>query len=151
MSYFSLIFSLALPSFHISFCYFLILKNSMKGVMLLKHLGEHIILELWGCDPKILNSEETMTEMLLKGVEASQSTLLKINMHKFSPQGVTGVAVLAESHISIHTWPEYGYAALDVFTCGDDVKPEDAIPVFEEYLKPKHMDIVNLKRGVTPE
>ncbi len=123
----------------------------MKGVITMKHLGEHIILELWGCDPQALDSEELVTKMLLEGVEASKATLLKINMHKFSPQGVTGVAVLAESHISIHTWPEHGYAALDVFTCGDDVRPGDAVPVFEKYLKPKHIDIVNLKRGVTPK
>jgi len=116
-------------------------------VRLLKHLGKHLILELWGCDSKALDDQEGIERMLIDAVKACGATLICVKTHKFSPQGVTGVAVLAESHISIHTWPELGYAAIDVFTCGEHVNPEDAIPTIRSFLKPTNFEVIDIKRG----
>ncbi|ADG14006.1 adenosylmethionine decarboxylase [Methanocaldococcus infernus] len=113
-----------------------------------KHLGKHLILELWGCDRKALDDEEGIRDMLIKSVEACNATLICVKTHKFCPQGVTGVAVLAESHIAIHTYPEYGYAALDIFTCGEHTDPYKALDVLKEFLKPESWQIIDLKRGI---
>ncbi|XRO75595.1 adenosylmethionine decarboxylase [Methanocaldococcus sp. 28A] len=115
---------------------------------MLEYLGKHLILELWGCDPKALDDVEGIEKMLVDSVKACGATLICVKTHKFSPQGATGVAVLAESHISIHTWPELGYAAMDIFTCGAHVEPAKAIPIIKEFLKPKHIEILDLKRGI---
>jgi S-adenosylmethionine decarboxylase len=93
----------------------------------LKQLGKHIILELWGCEKEALDDQPGIEKMLIDAVKACGATLICVKTHKFSPQGVTGVAVLAESHISIHTWPELGYAAMDLFTWGENVETEDTI------------------------
>ncbi len=118
---------------------------------MIRYLGKHIILELWGCDNKALDDEEGIGKMLNDCVNACGATLICTKTHKFSPQGVTGVAVLAESHISIHTWPELGYAAMDIFTCGEHVEPIKAVPIIKEFLKPKHIEILDLKRGIRIE
>ncbi|AEF95931.1 adenosylmethionine decarboxylase [Methanotorris igneus] len=117
----------------------------------MRYLGKHLILELWGCDPKALDDQEGIEKMLVDSVNACGATLICIKTHKFSPQGVTGVAVLAESHISIHTWPELGYAAIDVFTCGSHVEPANALKPIREFLKPKHLEVLDVKRGIILE
>ncbi|WP_459201418.1 adenosylmethionine decarboxylase [Methanococcus sp. CF] len=114
----------------------------------MKQLGKHIILELWGCESQALDDQPGIEKMLVNAVKACGATLICVKTHKFSPQGVTGVAVLSESHISIHTWPELGYAAMDVFTCGEHVRPEDTIPEIEKFLKPEKTDIMDIKRGI---
>ena len=83
----------------------------------MKSVGRHLVLELWGCQN--LNSPEIVERALLDIVEALNLTLLSLNVHPFSPIGVTGVAIVSESHVVIHTWPELSYAAVDVFTCGE--------------------------------
>ncbi len=113
----------------------------------MKHLGKHLILELWECDKEALDNQEGIEIMLEKAANACNATLICVKTHKFSPQGVTGVAVLAESHISIHTWPELGYGAMDIFTCGEHVNPEDALDTIKEFLKPKKCDVLDIKRG----
>ena len=85
--------------------------------------------------------------MLVDAVDSCGATLICVKTHKFSPQGVTGVAVLAESHISIHTWPELGYAAMDIFTCGEHVNPEDALSTIRAFLKPDNFEVIDIKRG----
>ncbi|WP_018153691.1 adenosylmethionine decarboxylase [Methanothermococcus thermolithotrophicus] len=111
-------------------------------------LGKHIILELWGCKSQALDDREGIEKMLKDAVEACGATLICVKTHKFCPQGVTGVAVLAESHISIHTWPELGYAAMDVFTCGQHVNPEETIPTIKAFLEPENIEVIDIKRGV---
>lgn len=82
--------------------------------------GKHHLVDLHGCDPYLLNNEEFILKALAEAAAKSNSTLLSVGFHKFDPQGATGYALLAESHISIHTWPEIGHAACDIFTCGGD-------------------------------
>lgn len=110
-----------------------------------KYVGTHLLIDVLGSD--ILNDIETIREMMLRCVQAAGATLLHIHLHHFSPNGgVSGVAVLAESHISIHTWPEHKYAALDVFMCGD-AQPLNTIAVIEQFLAPTSIHLSNYARG----
>jgi len=109
--------------------------------------GTHLIIDLVGASrlDELSHIEETLRE----AVEVSGATLLHIHLHHFTPNGgVSGVAVLAESHISIHTWPERGYAALDVFMCGD-AEPHKAIAVLRRAFRPDAIQLNDLKRGLT--
>ena len=92
-------------------------------------VGKHCILELYECDELKLNDEAFIRTTITTAAKMAGATLLNLITHHFEPQGVTGLALLAESHISIHTWPENGYAAVDVFTCGDHAMPERACDV----------------------
>ena len=92
-------------------------------------VGKHCILELYDCDPSKLDDETFLRHTITTAAQRAGATLLNLITHRFEPQGVTGLALLAESHISIHTWPENGYAAVDVFTCGDHTMPEKACEV----------------------
>lgn len=106
--------------------------------------GIHLILEFWGA--KNLDSIQKIKKALTEAVKAARATLLKIDLHKFSPQGVSGVAVIAESHISIHTWPEKKYAALDIFMCGRS-DPYKSVDVLKKYFQPRRVKIIEIKRG----
>ncbi|HDJ50739.1 MAG TPA: adenosylmethionine decarboxylase [Thermoprotei archaeon] len=117
----------------------------------MKALGRHMIVELYGCNGQALNDVKLIAKMLKEATEAANATILSVQVHPLTPQGVSGVVVLAESHISIHTWPELGYASLDIYTCGEHTKPERALEVIREYLNPKNVNIVELKRGVLLE
>lgn len=108
--------------------------------------GTHLIIDLWGASR--LDEIEHIEATLREAVEAAGATLLHIHLHHFTLNGgVSGVAVLAESHISIHTWPERAYAALDVFMCGD-ASPHEAIPVLKRAFDPASIQVGDHKRGV---
>ena len=106
--------------------------------------GVHLIVDLHGA--KGLDDIDLIEATLRRCVDAAQATLLHIHVHHFQPNGVSGVAVLAESHISIHTWPEAGYAALDVFMCGS-ADPDACIPVLREAFSAKEVVVDELLRG----
>lgn len=109
--------------------------------------GTHLIVDLW--DAERLDDLDHVRETLIEAVRVAGATLLHIHLHHFTPNGgVSGVAVLAESHISIHTWPERGYAALDIFMCGD-AEPRNAIAVLEQAFKPGGIKCDELLRGET--
>ena len=111
-------------------------------------LGRHTIVELYGCDTDLINDHEFVEELMLKAVELSGATIIRPVFHKFNPHGVSGVVVIAESHFSIHTWPEYGYCALDIFTCGDLIDNYAALSHIKEQLKAKSVSVSEVKRGV---
>jgi S-adenosylmethionine decarboxylase len=113
-----------------------------------KSVGRHLILELWGC--RNLNSTETVERALRDVIRACDLTLLDLNVYPFTPIGVTGVAVVSESHVLIHTWPEHGYAAVDVFTCGERANPEAALPLLREHFEPERVQIMEISRGIVP-
>ena len=112
----------------------------------LSFAGSHLILDLW--EASDLDDEAKIEQAMKDAVTAAGATLLHIHLHKFSPNGgVSGVAVLAESHISVHTWPEKGFAAFDVFMCGA-AQPLKTIAVLEAAFRPKRVVVGEHKRGV---
>lgn len=107
--------------------------------------GTHLLIDLWG--GACLDDTAHIEQALLQSAAACGATVLGINLHSFGEKsGVTGVALLAESHISIHTWPETGFAALDVFMCGN-CDPRLALPVLREFFKPERMQVSEMRRG----
>jgi S-adenosylmethionine decarboxylase len=100
---------------------------------------------MWGC--KNLNSVETAEQALHELVDALDVTLLDLKVYPFAPIGITGMAIVSESHLVIHTWPEYGYAAVDLFTCGSSRDPEAAVGVLREHYAPDHMQVMEMVRG----
>ncbi|MEN9766551.1 adenosylmethionine decarboxylase [Vulcanococcus sp.] len=98
-------------------------------------VGKHCILELYHCSPAKLDDEAYLRRTISQAVEEAGATLLNLISHRFTPQGVTGLALLSESHLSIHTWPESQYAAVDVFTCGDHTMPERACQALVQALE----------------
>jgi S-adenosylmethionine decarboxylase len=108
-----------------------------------------LILELWGCQN--LNSTEIVERALREVVRDCDLTLLDINVYPFTPIGVTGVAVVTESHVMVHTWPEYGYAAVDVFTCGEQANPEAALPSLRKNFLPERVQVMEITRGLVTE
>ena len=110
-----------------------------------RYAGTHLIVDLWGAER--LDDLAHVEAALRDAVTAARATLLHIHLHHFTPnQGISGVAVLAESHISIHTWPENGYAALDVFMCGS-AEPQATIEVLREAFKPERLAVEEILRG----
>ena len=113
-----------------------------------ENIGRHCILELYECDHVKLNDEAFIRTTITSSAKITGATLLNLVTHSFKPQGVTGLALLAESHISIHTWPEIGYAAIDVFTCGDHTMPEKACKLMSKEFLAKHFSFKNVVREV---
>ena len=110
------------------------------------YAGRHLTIDLW--EATGLDDEKRIQQAFHDAIKAAGATLLHIHTHVFTPNGgVSGVAVLSESHISVHTWPEKGFAAFDVFMCGD-AQPELAVPVLEAAFKPKRVVVEEIKRGV---
>ena len=114
----------------------------------MKALGKHLLLELNDCDPKLLNDIGFIKEIMLAAARESGATVLGESFHQFSPQGVSGVIIIAESHLTVHTWPEHGYAGADIFTCGTRVKPEKAAAVLIAKLKPRTHSVILMDRGI---
>ena len=106
------------------------------------------MLELKGCDPEILNDLDFLKSSLSETAIQIGATVIGDSFHRFSPQGVSGVVIISESHLFIHTWPEYGYAAVDVFTCGETVDPTLAVKPLVEKLGSKSSSVLELKRGI---
>jgi S-adenosylmethionine decarboxylase len=113
-----------------------------------KALGTHIVCELSGCDAVALTNVDAVREMMIGAAKASRATVMEVAFHRFEPQGVSGVVILAESHISIHTWPEKGYAAMDFYTCGDHTDPSLACEFAAEALSARTMLTTEVKRGI---
>ncbi|MDD4859443.1 MAG: adenosylmethionine decarboxylase [Dehalococcoidales bacterium] len=111
-------------------------------------LGRHLLLELKNCNSGVLNDLDFLKQALLAAAKESGATVLGVDFHSFNPQGVSGVVIIAESHMSIHTWPEFDYAAVDVFTCGKTVQPEKAAEVMIERLGAKNHSIIEVQRGI---
>ena len=111
-------------------------------------LGKHLLLELKGCDKEVLNDVSFIRGALLTAARECGATVVGESFHQFSPQGVSGVVVIAESHLFIHTWPEYNYAAADIFTCGNTVQPEKAAQVLTRELGSKNHSMVEMRRGI---
>jgi S-adenosylmethionine decarboxylase len=110
--------------------------------------GRHLIAELDGCDSGLLSDPARMRRILLDAAKEAGATVLSNNMYKFSTGGVSGFVFLAESHISIHTWPEHGYAAMDIFTCGKHTVPDLACAYLVDRLGATGLQVSVMDRGL---
>ena len=122
-------------------------EETLSGISS-ENIGRHCILELYQCDQAKLNDEAFIRTTITSSAKIAGATLINLVTHSFKPQGVTGLALLAESHISIHTWPEIGYAAVDVFTCGDHTMPEKACNVLAKDFLAKYISFKNIAREI---
>lgn len=111
-------------------------------------LGRQILVEFYDCDSDSINNVMFIESTLLEAARASGATVISHNFHKFSPHGVSGVVVIAESHIAIHSWPEYNYAAVDIFTCGDTIDPWVIQEHLKEAFESKNTSSMEMKRGM---
>jgi len=114
----------------------------------MKSLGYHLILELEGCPEAVLDDRKAVRRVMTEAVEASGATMIQPFFHQFAPQGVSGVVIISESHFSIHTWPEYGYAAVDIFTCGDQIDMDVAANMLRRGLQAQTVQKMLLSRGM---
>ena len=111
-------------------------------------LGRHLLVEYYDCDVDVLDSVETIREAMTNAAEMAGATIVSDTFHHFSPYGVSGVVVIAESHLAIHTWPEHKFAAVDLFTCGDDVDPWIGFYHLKDILKSKYFTVMEMRRGL---
>ena len=111
-------------------------------------IGKHLILELNDCDRDRLSDRDFLKDTLLSACRVSGATILSESFHSFSPYGgVSGVVIIAESHFSVHTWPEYGYAAIDIFTCGNSIHTQKAVDLLVGKLQARDHSVLELNRG----
>lgn len=113
----------------------------------MENLGRHVILEYYGCSREILDDAVALEEAFVEAVRQMRASIVSVHFHRFNPHGVSGAVVISESHLTIHSWPEYGYAAVDVFTCGQVVDPWVAHAALKEALKPTRESVMEFKRG----
>ncbi len=111
-------------------------------------LGSHLIVELRECNPETLKNLDGVKDIMVEAAKKADATIIDVSFHEFSPFGISGMVVIAESHLSIHTWPEYGYAAVDIFTCGEMLKPEIAANYLIKRFESKSPTLVEFKRGL---
>ena len=123
-------------------------KRSIKWVPIKKqkYAGIHLLADFWG--GKIIENSKEIERILIGATKKAKNIPLKVAIHKFNPQGITGVVLLAESHIALHGWPEFNYLAIDIFTCGDKAKPRRALNYLKKVFKPKKVEVKEIKRGV---
>lgn len=115
----------------------------------MRALGIQLAIELFDCDEKILNDYRLLEQFLVEAATKAGATVVDSVFHQFNPHGISGAVIIAESHIAIHTWPEYRYAALDIFTCGTDIDPNGIAEEVKYVLGADRMHVSRILRGVT--
>ncbi len=112
----------------------------------MKKVGTHLVLDAWGSPDHLLNNPDKIKQALIDAITVGKATLINLFIHQFSPHGITATATLAESHIAIHTWPEYGYFAADLFFCGEG-NPQEAMKILEIALEAKEAKTREIDQG----
>ena len=115
----------------------------------MKQMGTHLVIDAWQASAELLNDPKAIEAALIEAITVGKASLIDLCVHQFSPHGVTATATLAESHIAIHTWPEHGYFAADLFFCGAG-QPQMAARLLQTAFKAKKIKIQELKRGFIP-
>jgi S-adenosylmethionine decarboxylase proenzyme len=110
-------------------------------------LGHHMLVEFYNCNQQILDDVAGIEREMNEAARVCGATIVQSTFHRFQPYGVSGVVVISESHLAIHTWPEYGYASVDLYTCGDTVDPMKAYEHLKAVFEAKDTEIQTLKRG----
>ncbi len=111
-------------------------------------LGTHLLLELRDCNAESIKDLEYVKSAMVGAARDAKATIVDVSFHEFNPFGISGMVIIAESHLSIHTWPEYGYAAVDIFTCGDLIQPEVAAQSLIRAFQSENPSLVEMKRGI---
>lgn len=114
----------------------------------MKALGKHLIVELYDCDQKLISDVDYIQNVMMECAKIANTTIIDSVFHKFNPYGVSGVIVVAESHLAIHTWPEHRFASVDFFTCGEHSDPWKSFKIIKKKLKAKHFSITKMQRGI---
>lgn len=114
----------------------------------LETLGRHILVEFYNCDPEVLKDAELIEKEMRQAALEAKATIVTSDFHQFDPWGVSGAVIVEESHLTIHTWPEYGFASADFFTCGD-IDPWKSFEYLEKFLKAEFSESVEIPRGLT--
>lgn len=122
-------------------------ENGKKEI----HLGQHVLAEFFDCDPNTLNSIDKVEKYMVDAALECGATIVQKCFHMFNPYGVSGVVIISESHLAIHTWPELGYAAVDLFTCGDKCDPKVSYEFLKRKFNSKKATFTELKRGIIDE
>ncbi len=121
----------------------------IKPIEVSKYAGVHLFADLWS--GRIIEDPKKLKKILTEAAKKAKNIPLEITVHKFSPQGITGVLLLAESHIALHSWPEINYIGVDIFTCGNKAQPYKALEYLKKEFKPEKIDVREIKRGILGE
>ena len=113
-----------------------------------EQLGRHILVEYYNCDEKVLNDHKLIEELMVTAAVKANATVVESVFHMFNPYGVSGAVVISESHLTIHTWPEYRYASVDLYTCGESVNPWIAFEYLYDNLKAEKSESTEVSRGM---
>jgi S-adenosylmethionine decarboxylase len=113
-------------------------------------MGRHVISELWGCDSEKLNDMNFIEQLFVEAALKAGAEIREVAFHKFAPHGVSGVVIISESHLTIHSFPEHGYASIDVYTCGDRIDPNVAADYISEALGATKRENLEVPRGMGP-
>ena len=116
--------------------------------MKVEQLGRHILIEYYNCDREILKDHELIEKFMCEAAERANATIVTSCFHRFNPWGVSGAVIIQESHLTIHTWPEYGYASVDLYTCGDTVNRWDGFDYLEDVLRAERSESTEIARGM---
>jgi len=117
------------------------------AALMMDALARHLLAEYYGCDPAQLDDPRLLAPLLEAAVEAGRATVIRTLLHRFGPQGVSGVVILAESHLAVHTWPEHAFATVEILVCGDGPDPEASHRFLLERLRPERHEVRLLGRG----
>jgi len=114
----------------------------------MKTLGRHLVIELYQCDNRIISDVRKIEEIMVGAAKHANASIVDVVFHNFNPSGISGVIVIQESHLAIHTWPEFNFASVDIFTCGSTVKPWRAYEYLRKHFKSKNVTALEMKRGI---
>ncbi len=114
----------------------------------MKGIGTHILIELYGCDFDLLNDAALIKREMVRAAEIIRATVISSHAHTFEPHGVSAVVIIAESHLTMHTWPEHGYAAVDLFICTNREDPGLAVQHLQKILQADQVSVTEIKRGI---
>jgi S-adenosylmethionine decarboxylase len=120
------------------------------GFFAMDTMGRHVIAELWGCPEDKLNDLHSIERIMVNAALEAGAEVREVAFHKFAPQGVSGVVIISESHLTIHSFPEHGYASIDVYTCGDRIDPNVACDYITKALSATRLESIQVPRGVGP-
>jgi S-adenosylmethionine decarboxylase proenzyme len=114
----------------------------------MKTLGRHLLVEFYQCENRVISDVRKIEEIMVGAAKHAKATIVDVVFHNFNPNGISGVIVIQESHLAIHTWPEFNFASVDIYTCGSKVNPWRAYEYLHRHFKAKNVTAMEMKRGL---